>query len=103
MKELLENLVERYDLRNRTWEMFWNRYDKYLLEESEESAAFGIFDRNSLESYLYSVSYRIKEKTNTEMIILMVHMCYPGGSYIGYYEAAFSLEGKLLEDNFVIE
>ncbi len=103
MKDLLESIVDKYDLKNRAWETFGNRFDKYLLEEAEESAAFGIFDRNSLESYLYSISYRIKEKTDEEQIILKFRMCYPGGSNIGFYEATFSIEGEMTGEVFFIE
>lgn len=103
MKKLLDSIVEKYDLKNRTWEAFGNRFDKFLLEESEESAVFGIFDRDSLESNLESVSYRIFEKSGQETIILRVNMCYHGGSDIGFYKASFSMEGELLEDNFYID
>lgn len=103
MKELLQIIVDKYDLKNRTWEIFGNRFDKYILEDSEESAVLGIFDRNSLESYMESISYREEEKTNREMIILKVNMCYPGGSNIGFYEVLFSMDGEMIEDNFFID
>lgn len=103
MKDLMDSIVEKYDLKNRTWEQFVNRFDKFLLDESEESAAFGIFDRDSLDSYLESISYRIIEKTGQEIIILKVNMSYPGGSSIGFYKASFSMDGEMLEDKFFID
>lgn len=107
MKEQLNKIVENYGLIDQTWEYFWSSYDYYLIEEPEESAEYGLIDRNSIKHELHSISYRIRKgdfAIEYEAIIVCIYMLLnPTERYIGYYDCLFDSEGNFIDDFFVTE
>ena len=104
MKEMLYQLIETYDLIERTWEWFWKNYDSYLKEEPEESAKVGLYSRDSVEAYLIDRSYHISYDNEIEFIRITIDMRRKKDNhYIGYYSSDFTLNGEDFDDWFVME
>lgn len=107
MKNKLNELVEKYRLIEYSWEFFWESYDNYIIIEPEESAENAIYNRNSIEPMLYSISYRIKaeyEDFDSEVIIVRIDMRLKSNdNLIGHYACIFDLNGECIDDYFVID
>lgn len=110
IKGQINELVQKYDLINQTFDSFWKNYDCYIVEEPEEAESVGLVDRSSIEKpFLRSVYYTltsVNEHNDFELELLVVRLDFyhkeESGCALGDYTCEFTLGGELFDDFFVI-
>lgn len=103
MKKELEALIRKHNLINRTFDSFWKNYDRYIIEEPEESAEIGVTNRDSIEAGLYGYSYVISKAFNSDHIKVEIEMVLQSNkTQVGSYWCIFDLSGNCKDDYFVI-
>lgn len=110
IKEQLSNLIEKYNLIDKTFEYFWGCYDNYLTEQPQEAASFGLRDRNSVKPVLYKIDYRLTygdvvddDSPCFQQLVVMLDIKDSENFQIGYYECLFSMDGEASDNFFVID
>lgn len=110
IREQLSELIEKYDLINRTYEYFWKNYDSYLKEEPEEANSLDLMDRSSIEKPLLRyANYKLTSvngQNDFGFELLSVGLDFyhkeEGGCALGYYTCEFTMNGEVFDDFFVI-
>lgn len=110
IREHLSELIEKYDLINRTYGYFWESYDNYLEEEPEEADSFDLIDRSSVEKpYLRYADYKLtgvdgQNNFGCELLSVSLDFYHKGESRcaLGYYTCEFTVNGEFSDDYFVI-
>lgn len=102
IKDNLLTVADKYNMTERTFDSFWNTYDLYLEEDTEEAKSIGLTDRNSIKAVLHSISYQSNTEYEFDAICISIRM-YIENSVIGYYDMFFYENGDILDDYFVIE
>lgn len=105
MKEELERINKKYNLTERSWETFWNTFDKYIIEKSNEIVKNEIYGRESIKAEFSSISYKIQNELSQdeETIEIRIGMRRKLNSVpIGYYCTVFDMDGIILDDYLII-
>lgn len=106
MNKLSQELVlisQKNDLINLTWQLFWENYEQYLIEEPIEARKFGLNNTNSIKAYFDSISYKLMNN-DAELLIVEIKMNNNNNNkYLGYYKSCFNMNGDFIDDFFVIE
>lgn len=111
IREQLSELIESYDLINRTYEYFWVNFDKYLSEEPEEAHSVGLFDRSSIKKpFLRYADYKLtgsngQNDFGLELLSVSLDFYHKEESScaLGYYTCEFTMDGEVYDDYFVID
>lgn len=109
MKRQLTSLIQKYDLINRAYDLFWANYDSYLKEEPGEADDLGLIDRSSIESPLLRyadytlMNYDGQNGFGLELLSIRLDFCRKGekSPCIGDFLCEFTMDGDLYDDYFV--
>ena len=103
MKEELEALVEKFDLKNRTFQYFRKCYEDYLTDDitKDEAAGFGLKDSSSVTAEFYCYSFLVNERYSDGIIRVSLDI-YRKGETIPFfeYDCLFDQNGKFEDDFF---
>ena len=104
MKNKLDNIIQKNKMIPRAFESFWNSYDSYLLEESEESKKLELLNRNSITAELYGYSFCVTKDLDFDWIKVCIDFFLKDETTrLGTYWCIYNLDGDLFDDYFVIE
>ncbi|MBR1443427.1 MAG: hypothetical protein IJ583_07835 [Firmicutes bacterium] len=106
MREMLDKIIEKYDLIKKTFENFWISYDGYLTDEvtKEESKGYGLTDRNSINAKLSGYSFCVSGGLEFECIKVYIEFFLKGENMpLGRYWSIYEPDGEFFDDYFVIE
>ena len=112
-------LVNNYDLINKTFEFFWNTYDSYLIEDYDEANEFGLINRDSVNVSLWGIEFELrnfdenmKHRFMTICVTLKFQHRNNAQKWNGTYECQFFMngdtegefkDGEVCDDFFWIE
>ncbi|MDE6592153.1 MAG: hypothetical protein K2K57_03705 [Oscillospiraceae bacterium] len=108
MRAQLMGLVEKYDLVNRTYEIFWKNYEYYLKENPVEAAENGFVNRESIEKpVLTNIKFILTgvDRNDTcvmQLIALDLEWRHKDKeqSAMWRYQCVFDLNGEVNDDYF---
>lgn len=95
-------LVNNYDLINKTFEFFWNTYDSYLIEDYDEAKEFGLINRDSVNVSLWGIEFELRnfdENMKHRFMTICVTLKFQHHDKIlkwqGTYECLFFMNGDI--------
>ena len=104
MRKELDELVEKYDLINRTFDSFRKSYDNYLTDDitKEEAAEAGFTDKDTIIPELECYSFVVSKKFSRDYIAVTLE-CHREGETLCCitYWVIYDLDGNDYDDYFV--
>lgn len=103
MLEELKKIVIKYDLVSRSFEYFWESFEDYQVEDTDEFVKnFGEFSNEELTLDIKTIAYKLSNWPDNvrEFIVVHLEILYQK-KYKGYYDAIYDIEGNDIDDFLV--
>lgn len=106
MRNELDSIVQKYDLINHSFEVFWTNYDTYITDENtkEEAKENGFISRDSVTAKLHGYSFCVSEDLDFDYIKVCID-CFRKRETLRSirFWCIYDLNGELFDDFFVLE
>ncbi len=96
----IDQFMKKYNIEERTWDLFWSVYNKYIEEEKEKAAHLGLFDTHCINPGKLSVCWGcFNEKT--ELITVSIEVSNSKFQFLGTFDVTYDIFGNYVDDYFL--
>lgn len=98
----IETYQKKYNITERSWNLFWNAYDSIIEDCYDYAEELGIHEKINLFPEELSVEY-ISRSDNSEYINVFIRILNREHKFIGFYEIFYDIFGNYTDDFFSFE